>query len=335
MAIPLNIDYEKLYPTKHDGYVQVIEDLGIPEGGGNRNVRIRFLDTGNEQVAQLANVKNANVRDRGKRDIIGKIFHTNRSGDLEVIEKLGVMGGTNTMYRVRFVKTGYETITEHVAILDGRVRDPYAPVVYGVGYTAGVVNPSRHPEYSIWCDMLRRAYGNAAKYAITYADVTVCERWHNFENFLNDIKYLPGYDKYYASFRTTSYAIDKDLCQICINDNMHKVYSPETCCLISINDNSALVRANLNNYIAYPYPSCIYVMNDIFYVRPIINNQVQDFGEFGTFEAAANALNYHCSFYGLTSYIIPNVPYMPPQEFLKYRISIPKPLTKEVEKSTD
>ena len=92
MARPVSIDYEKLYPTKNDGYVQVLEDLGIPEGGGNRNVRIKFIDTGNEQIAQFANVKNANVRDQAKRDIIGKIYHTNNSGDLEILEKLGVMG---------------------------------------------------------------------------------------------------------------------------------------------------------------------------------------------------------------------------------------------------
>ena len=336
MARPVSIDYEKLYPTKNDGYVQVLEDLGIPEGGGNRNVRIKFIDTGNEQIAQFANVKNANVRDQTKRDIIGKIYHTNNSGDLEILEKLGVMGGTNTMYKVRFINTGYITNAAIGSIEAGTVKDPYAPSVYKIGYNGNISNPSidYSKEYSVWTDMLRRVYGNEDRYLIAYADVTVCDRWHDFGNFIYDFRRLPGYQDYIKFNSCYNYSLDKDLCQICINDNMHKVYSPETCCLMPVGDNGALVK-NSEKYIAYPYPSCIYVMNGIFYVRPIINNQVQDFGEFSTFEAAANALNYRCSFYGLTSYIIPNVPYMLPQEFLKYRISIPKPLTKEVVKSTD
>ena len=336
MAKKLNIDYEKLYPTKHDGYVQVIEDLGIPEGGGNRNVRIRFLDTGNEQVVQLANVKNANVRDRTKRDVIGKVFPTNSYGDLEILEKLGVMGGTNTMYRIRFIKTGHESIASITSIMNGSVKDPYYPSVYGVGYDGAITNPSSYKEYGVWAAMLRRVYGNEEKYAAIYSDVTVCERWHNFENFLHDFPYLPGYREWCEKNIYYTFALDKDLLQVCINDNMHRIYSPETCCLIPVYNNFNTLRVNdKSGFVAYPYPSCIYVINGIFYVRPIINNQVQDFGEFGTFEAAANALNYRCSFYGLTSYIILNVPYMPPQEFLKYRISVPKPLTKEVEKSTD
>lgn len=325
MAIPLNIDYDKLWPTKHDGYVKIVEDLGIPINGGNRNVKIKFIDTGNEQIAQLANVKNANIRDRAKRDIIGKIFSSNKYGDFRILEKLGTMGKTNTMYKIKFINTGYETIAQATNIFNGNVKDPYAPSVYGVGYIGNIKNPSSYPEYALWCDMHRRVNSGEYRYN-TYANVTVCKRWHYLGNFLHDVKFLNGYNKFIYSCKNLSeatankYALDKDLLQSCLPANMHKIYSPETCCFIPISINSILAREP-NKFTVHPYPVCIYNVFDTFYIRPIINNMVYDFGEYNNYTAAVNAYNYHCSIYGLNNYCINHIEYMPPECFNQYRVS--------------
>jgi hypothetical protein len=46
-------------------------------------------------------------------------------------------------------------------------------------------------EHYVWRTMLRRHHGRGAQY---YTEVTVCERWHVFENFLVDMGRRPSDD---------------------------------------------------------------------------------------------------------------------------------------------
>lgn len=67
----------------------------------------------------------------------------------------------------------------------------------------------------------------------SYKDVTVCERWHCFQNFCEDIKNLHGYDNW---INNSGYELDKDT--LCEKMNIKpKIYSPETCMFISKNNN--------------------------------------------------------------------------------------------------
>lgn len=295
------IDYNAIYPSNYGG-VQVVEDLGWNSTHTNRWVKIKFLESGNIQEAELCNVKRGNIRDRQRFNIVGQVFHSRNYGDFIVLEKLGLMGGTNTMNRIRFLKTGYETNASTTCIKTGNVKDPFYPNVYGVGYVGDIKFPSRNPLYAMWGGMLRRAYGNEECYRKAYANVFVCDRWHYFGNFIADAPYLPGYKEWQIDM-TYQHALDKDMLQLCLPPESPRYYSPDTCCFIPVSINSMIVN-NSNKFIVHPVG--IYTDTDRFYLRPIINGQIYNWGEYCNYDTAITVYNNRCIFYGLHSMIIPH-----------------------------
>lgn len=289
MARPLFIDYEKHYSTKKDGDVIILEDLGRPPEGGNRNVRIKFLDTGNEQVSQLANVKNANVRDQAKYDITGKIYHTHSSGDIKIIQKLGIMGGTNTMYEVEFLDTGNRVNAAVSAIERGLVRDPLGGPIGEQFYTGNIAYPKDYRLYDKWVAMIQRTNNRDGKHP-KYANVSMCDRWNYFGNFVMDAMQLPGCDK--VGF-IKNCALDKDLFQLCLPKNHPRIYSPNTCCFLKTSDNIFCSYVHRHYFIADEHG--IYVLNGVYYVRPYWFGQTWNFGAFSTIEAAITAYNNRCA----------------------------------------
>lgn len=87
---------------------------------------------------------------------------------------------------------------------------------YGVALNDLGDSVSRTKEYTIWKSMITRCYGNPKKSA--YVDVTVCSEWLTYSSFLNWLKTQDWEGK----------ELDKDL----LSSNV-KIYSPETCCMIS------------------------------------------------------------------------------------------------------
>lgn len=101
--------------------------------------------------------------------------------------------------------------------------------VAGVGYnTSNIptkVNGKHTPEYVMWREMLRRCYSKSfQKKCPQYTECYVCERWHNFMNFYNDIIKMKGYE-HISTKRWVN--LDKD---IILKGN--KVYSPDLCRLV-------------------------------------------------------------------------------------------------------
>ncbi len=45
--------------------------------------------------------------------------------------------------------------------------------------------------YAVWSQMLHRCRSRSQKFAYTYGHVSVCERWHKYENFLADMGEQP------------------------------------------------------------------------------------------------------------------------------------------------
>lgn len=100
--------------------------------------------------------------------------------------------------------------------------------IYGVGYIGygkykrcdtnnKIIKP-----YQVWYAMMTRCYSK--KYQIsrpTYINCTVCEEWHNYQNFAE------WYDNNYYKVNDEIMHLDKDLL---VKGN--KIYSPENCVFV-------------------------------------------------------------------------------------------------------
>lgn len=148
-------------------------------------------------------------------------------------------------------------------ISKGNLKSPNFPNVFNVGYLGQgkwkcKINGSVTKEYTTWHHMMERCYSEKAHLkSNAYVDVTVCDRWHNFQNFCDDIVYLDGYDLW----KNGEYELDKDfLCEKLGLKN--KIYSPTTCKFIPrpMNISEATTRKNLtgNTYVGISPNGTIY-----------------------------------------------------------------------------
>lgn len=160
----------------------------------------------------------------------GKVYSTNSGGDCQIISYVN-----NDKVRVRFLdKYKHEVTTNLSNIRNGEVKNPYAPKIQGIGFIGVGIHKSRldsaiNPTYRVWTDMITRVYrAEDGKTNKSYSDVTVCEEWHNFQNFAE------WYEGNY--FYGLGYHLDKD-----ILSEGSKVYSPKTCCLIPREINNLFV----------------------------------------------------------------------------------------------
>lgn len=122
----------------------------------------------------------------------------------------------------------------------GKVRNLIYPTVYGVGFV-GVGNHNafyngKHTlAYNKWISMLSRIYDETylKKYP-TYTECSVCESWHNFQNFAE------WFDNNYYVVENEIMTLDKDL----LSNKNNKIYSPNTCCFLPQNINNLLVKSD-------------------------------------------------------------------------------------------
>lgn len=165
---------------------------------------------------------------------VGQIYQTRKWGQAEVIHKDGCKRIT-----VRFLNTGYTTLCQSSRLRRGQVKDLLAPNIAGVGYF-GVgphkerINGKTNPAYKTWSSMIRRCYKSGTRHYRYYGDkgVTVCEDWHNFQNFAEwfDENYIEGY------------SLDKD-----ILSGGAKQYSPQNCVFVPQRINALLVGADFGD----------------------------------------------------------------------------------------
>ena len=136
-------------------------------------------------------------------------------------------------YDVKFIKTGYITSAMEYNIKVGYVNDPYYPTVCGIGYLGKPRDGKTDRKvYLRWKGMINRCYNpNNKRYNIYGgAGVIVCERWHCYANFAEDIKFLPGYNDMINNPHI-KYHLDKDILQQGTPINQ-KIYSPTTCMFV-------------------------------------------------------------------------------------------------------
>lgn len=154
---------------------------------------------------------------------IGAAIKSNFGSTFTVIEKV-----EDKKYLVRFNNSGYEKVCHISCISRGKVKDPNSRTITGVGFIGCGPYKARSKDgsgieksYQCWKDMIIRCYSDEYhKLRPTYKVCTVCDEWHNYQNFA---KWFEG--NYPKDGRT--YHLDKDLKVI-----GNKIYSPETCMFI-------------------------------------------------------------------------------------------------------
>lgn len=174
---------------------------------------------------------------------VGAVFTNRRGLRYEVIEDLGLLGNSprRRHFRVRFIDSGFEVDKRSDSVRSGEVRDRKARTRLG-GLANGSVpagfdrsNPANRRLENIWQGMIGRCYDPTNPGFRNYSSkgVRVCDRWLVFSNFVDDFPKLPGYSKWVEN---PLYQLDKDK----LGDGL--LYSPETCCLISHEENTRLAH---------------------------------------------------------------------------------------------
>lgn len=154
-------------------------------------------------------------------------------GEFEVIQYI-----SKREMLIRFTDTGYETWCYSNNVAKGKVKDPFIPNVWGVGYLGNAKasyreNGKSHlkTSYNTWSHMIRRCYGFAGENVMTYDDCTVCKEWLCFET----------YEKWFDEHHIEGFQVDKDL-----KITGNRKYSPETCTFIP-NRINAILGFKTNN----------------------------------------------------------------------------------------
>jgi len=142
-----------------------------------------------------------------------------------IIEVLRYIDSKNV--KIRFLDTNAETVTTASNARTGNVRDKLKPSVRGVGFIgygkhSSKLNGARTDMYIAWKNMINRCYDEYThKRQPTYIGCTVCNEWHNFQNFAE--WYLDNHPN-----DGIKYQLDKD-----IKTKGNKIYSPETCTFVT------------------------------------------------------------------------------------------------------
>ena len=196
--------------------------------------------------------------------------HINNNGDkLTIVNYKG-----NFRYLIKFDDNTEINGVRYDHIKSGNVKNPNAPIVYGIGYSSvGKYSQKEHRSaYRKWQGMLERCYSE--KYHIkkpTYIGCSVSKDWFNFQVFADWF-----YDE--TNGYKEGYQLDKD---ILIKGN--KIYSPETCCFVPQEINTLLVKGDSKRG---NLPIGVRKNHNGFQARLSINGNLKNMGTYSTQEEA-------------------------------------------------
>ena len=153
---------------------------------------------------------------------IGMILETRVSGDIEILDI------NKKIFKIKFLEDG--TIADVVAssISNRSVKNYNRKSIFGIGVIGYgknkcCINKKITKEYRLWTDLLRRCYAEShlkKHRSKCYFGCIVDERWHNFQNFCEDLPKLKNYDKWieeafrYYSKRYSTIVNVKDISNI-------------------------------------------------------------------------------------------------------------------------
>jgi len=180
----------------------------------------------------------------------GAIFSTHYDGECKILGR-SIDKSRRGYYVVEFkqsgiikeaygshIKTGAVSDTKFPANEKEREECLLTPKYFGVGYigigehcSIDINTHQRSRTFILWHNMLARCYTmkNGRRYFKGYNDVKVCERWHNFQSFCQDLPAIPNYKKWVE--HVGDYELDKDYLH-------RRLYSPDTVCFIPTSDNA-------------------------------------------------------------------------------------------------
>ena len=196
------------------------------------------------------------------------------------------------------IKTGSVSDETFPSSEEERQKLLMTPKYYGVGYIGNgchstIENTRTHQRtraFILWHNMLARCYmtTKGKQYFKGYKGVTVCERWHNFQNFCNDLPKLHGYNKWKDN--PGEFELDKDY-------SHRRIYSADTVAFISTEENAR--EAGLRR-VAMKIPSGHY--HEINKIRDEILMEAED-------ELKNNHINYEVVLNGNMKVILSETPY--------------------------
>ena len=188
----------------------------------------------------------------------------------------------------------YRLHTNYQAFKKGKCKNPFFASVYGHGYLGidkkGNVSKTREFkdgkyvitwEYTKWTKMLQRCFDSKYKERQpTYKDVTCCERWLCFANFLEDLEVLK---QEYSWNVDEKLNLDKD-----ILNKGNKIYSLENCILVPNWINMLFVKRDAKRG-NYPIGVNYNKRTKKYQARCSINKKLKRLGCYNTTEEAFNA----------------------------------------------
>lgn len=185
--------------------------------------------------------------------IIGEIKTNLNGSEFKILSKnKDKSTKKHTYYHIEFLESGFKDCVRSDSINKGNVKDGLSKSLCGVGIV-GYINTREHwHEYKIWNNMISRCYDIKHKSYRFYGErgVIVCDRWHRFDLFYEDIPRILGYDKYL--FNNGKLRLDKDI----LSDTVNKIYSLQTTMWVSeiVNQKKRTVDYNSKNkkYAIFP-----------------------------------------------------------------------------------
>jgi hypothetical protein len=164
--------------------------------------------------------------------IAGTIYKTKGFGEVKVIRYSSCSDVT-----IKFLDTGNVSTSRSGQIRSGQVRDVMKRTVFGVGYFGKGDHKSKNGKhhttaYSKWQGMMERCYSNRYhENKPTYIGCSVCDAWHNFQNFA---------EWFYENYKDdgTEYHLDKD-----IKIKGNRVYSPDACLFVTLSENNKMSQS--------------------------------------------------------------------------------------------
>ena len=207
----------------------------------------------------------------------GRVFKTNKCGDIVIISYLNT---TNVI--VQFLNTGARTKTCTGDILNGYVKDVFAPNIHNKGYLgchdANVTRKNPPESYTVWLDMIRRCCCETYKQKKPhYMSSVVDARFESYFNYRSWCEKQVGFGC--KDEKGRPFALDKD---ILIKGN--KLYSEDTCCFVPQEINALFVKTDKSRG---EYPIGVSFHKSRGMLRATCNNK--HLGHFNTAEQAFQA----------------------------------------------